>query len=243
MKYFLIVSLSLLFVSCSKNNSSSTQTSYDSTCQIVNLKWVQQGTDSSITNLSYNSAGKLSKTEDGLGNTTIYTYSGNQIFISTSGNPAYYDTTTLNNFGYITQFDVNSDPLIFTSSFFYTSDTVLSYLIFISPLIAAPDTSHYYFKDGDLTGTVPGTTTPSYTYYTDKSEQPADLYIYNQMVDKGALAYKNKHLIKSYLSNSISEEYTYTFDGSGKILTITDHYVNSQSSGTIIYYYTYACHL
>ena len=63
------------------------------------------------------------------------------------------------------------------------------------------------------------------------------------MVDKGALAYKNKHLTKTYSSTSISEEYTYTFDGSGKILTITDHYVNSQSSGTIIYYYTYACHL
>ena len=242
MRFFLLVTLWFFFISCSKNNSAVTQTSNDSTCQIVTLKWVQ-GTDSSTTNLSYNSVGKLSKTEDGQGSITTYTYSGNQIFITIGGNPVYYDTTTLNNFGYITQFNVNSDPLKFASSFFYNSDTVLSYTIFVSPLTATPDTTTYQFTDGDLTNTVSDGITSNYTYYPDKSEQPADLTIYNQTVDKGALAYKNKHLIKTYSSNSISEEYTYTFDGSNKISTITDHYVNSQSSGTIIYYFTYACHL
>ena len=245
MKYFLITGISLLFISCSKNNSSnssSTQPPKDSTCQIVSVKWVL-GTDSLITNLSYNSNGQLAKTDEGQGNINTFTYSGSQIFMTSNDYSNYRDTTTLNKFGYVTQLVVNSNPLILYSSYFYTSDTVLNYVVTTSPLIKAPDTARYVFTDGDLTSLTVGGNTTNYTYYPDKPEQPADLSIYNQIVASGAPSFKNKHLTKSISGNSSSQDYTYTFDAAGKISTMTVQFVNSQTSGTIIYYYTYACHL
>ena len=245
MKYFLIAGISLLFIACSKDNSSNssgTQTLKDSTCQLVSVKWVQ-GTDSLITNLSYNSNGQLAKTDEGNGNVNTFTYSGSQIFMTSNDYSNYRDTTTINKFGYVAQLIVNSNPLILNSSYFYTSDTVLSYVIINSPLFSNPDTTRYIFTDGDLTSYIAGANTYNYTYYTDKPEQSADLSIYNQIVSQGALSYKNKHLTKSYSGNSLSQDYTYSFDAAGKIISMAAHYVNSQSSGTIIYYYTYTCHL
>ena len=167
---------------------------------------------------------------------TTHTYSGNQIFITTDGNPASYDTTTLNNFGFVHS-STSTRTCSFCQLIFYTLDTVLSYTVFISPLLTSPDTARYHFTDGDLTSYFSGGTTFTYTYYHDKSGQAADLSNYDQMVPQGALAYRNKHLTKSFSSNSFSQEYSYTFDTSGKILSITNHYMNSQSSGTITYYY------
>lgn len=240
-----MVSVSLLFISCSKDNISNTsrvQTLKDSTCLTVSQKWIQ-GTDSFVTNLFYDSSGRLSKTDDGLGHTTAYTYSDNQIFITIDNSSTYNSITTLNTYGYVAQLNVLSGPLVFSSSFFYTPDTVLSYTVFKSLLLDAPDTTTYQFTDGDLTSTVSGGSTNSYTYYTDKPEQTADLSLYDQIVAQGALVYSNKHLTKSYSGNSFSQEYSYTFDAGGKISSITVHYMNSQSSGTITYYYSYACRL
>ncbi len=243
MKYALIVSLALLVISCSKNNpSGGTPTAQDSICTLVAVRWVYNNI-LYTTLLSYNSDGKLSKTDDGLGDTTGYTYSGNKIFISSDNGMGTRDTTTLNNFGYTAQFDVHSPPIISSSAFFYDSDTVLSHSIFTSPLISAPDTTTYEFTNGDLTTTNVGGTTYNYTYYTDQTEQIADFSIYNQIISEGALAYTNKHLTKSYTGNNFSSNYTYNFDPSGKIVSIVDNYTNSQSSGTVTYYYSYACHL
>jgi hypothetical protein len=246
MKYFLIASLSLLFISCSKNNSPGTPTSRDSTCQIISVKSVN-GTDSNTTILTYTPDGKLSETENSLAGITTYTYSGNQIFITEANSGGFHDTTILNNFGYSTQISVftNTPTSLVLSQFFtYTTDTVLSYSVMRAYPMVVPETINYQFTDGDLTSTSISGVTDHYTYYTDHFEQPADLYMYNQLVHYGAMSYTNKHLTKSYTGNSSSDEYTYTFDASGKILTLTDQYVNSQSSsGTATYYYTYACHL
>ena len=246
MKYFFITILSFLFISCSKNNTSDTQPANDakdSTCQITAVKMVS-ATDSFTTVLFYNSAGKLIKTNDDAGTISLYTYDGNRIFKSYSNVLPMIDTTTVNNFGYITTFVHNTNSFILSNSFFYTSDTVLSYSVIRSPLITSPpDTTTYHFTDGDLTSFVTNGITYNYTYYPDKSEQPGDFSIYYQMSQQSALAYSNKHLTKSYSGNSFSEEYTYTFDGSGKILSLTVHSVNTQSSKTVTYYYTYACHL
>ncbi len=159
------------------------------------------------------------------------------------GDPGNQNITVLNNFGYVDQFDVSTDYLSFYSAFFYTSDTVLSFTVFKSLQLDAPDTTTYYFTDGDLTSTVAGGSTNNYTYYPDKPEQPADLSFYDQIISQGALAYENKHLTKSYSGSSFDQQYTYTFDTGGRILSITDNYMNGQTSGTITYYYTYGCHL
>ncbi len=212
----------------------------DSTCQTVSLKWIE-GTDSMTTNLYYDSSGKLSKMDDGLGHITSYTYSDNQILIAIDDNPAYI--TILNNFGYVAQLDVFSNPLTYSNSFFYTPDSVLSYTVFKPLTSDETDTTNYYFTDGDLTSKGTGGITYNYTYYADKPEQAADLFIYNQIVDQGALAYTNKHLTKTYSGDYDTHEYDYTFDANGKILSVTDQYMNSQTSGTITYYYSYACHL
>jgi hypothetical protein len=164
------------------------------------------------------------------------------IFIATS-TPITMKYFLITGISLLTQLIVNSNPLISSSTFYYTSDTLLSYTVFSSPLIVSIDTIRYVFTDGDLTSSVVGGNTSNYTYYTDKPEQPADPSIYNQMVGQGALSYKNKHLTKSYSGNSFSQDYTYSFDAAGKIISMAAHYVNSQSSGTIIYYYTYTCHL
>lgn len=243
MKYFLFASLSFLFFSCSKNNpSGGTPTAQDSTCQLISVKWVYNNI-LYTTNLTYNSDGKLAKRDDGLGNSTSYTYSDDQVFIKNDTSTSIRDTTTLNNFGYTAQFNVNAPPVLSSSVFYYVSDTILDHSIFTSPLIASPDTTVYIFTNGDLTTMVAGGTTYTYTYYTDQAEQPADFAIYNQIIAEGALAYKNKHLTKSYSGNSFSSTYTYSFDASGKIVSIADNYTNSQSSGTVTYYYSYACHL
>ena len=153
----------------------------------------------------------MSKTDDGLGNSTSYTYSDDQVFIKNDTSSTSRDTTTLNNFGYTAQFNVHAPPVISSSVFYYVSDTILDHSIFTSPLIASPDKTVFIFTDGDLTTMVAGGTTYTYTYYTDQAEQPADFAIYNQITSQGALAYKNKHPTKSYSGNSFSSTYTYNF--------------------------------
>ena len=187
----------------------------------------------------------MSETDDGLRDIRLFTYNGNHIY--ETDHVSFFDTTILNSFGRIALYTQNSLVYTYSTSYIYTNDTVLQYSVTKTPSSDLSDTTFYQFTGGDLTTVISAGSisnyTNHYTYYTDRAEQPADIAIYDQISQYGALAYTNKHLTKSISDGSFSVEFTYSFDASGKIVSIRDHFVNGQLSGDVMYYFTYTCHL
>jgi hypothetical protein len=69
-------------------------------------------------------------------------------------------------------------------------------------------------------------------HYLDKPYAQGD-YFYFEQVTQGTV-YQNKNLIKSFTNGSFIQNYTYTFDDSGKIISMS-------IGNTTTYNYTYQC--
>lgn len=62
----------------------------------------------------------------------------------------------------------------------------------------------------------------TYTYYTDKPAADADFNRFYSLLNYGAVPIQSKHLLKSAQSSNAPDNYIYTFDTEGKILTAVD---------------------
>lgn len=246
MKNLLLLSLSLtILCSCSKNDSPTVPpVTKDSSCLVVSMIFDFTGYSYPHTkySFSYDANGRLTQVEyNDSAIISTYKYNGSQIFID---NPPYIvDTTQVNNYGFITKWtNISNDPVVTDTSistFNYTNDTVLT-SAHRESLTIEPDDVFYTFTNGDLTKT----SFSDYgdltcTYYDDKLLIGAEFNDLNYLMQYGARIYKNKHLLKTDGSAVFTNNYTYTFDAAGKVLTET--IVNA--NGSFTYTFSYACHL
>ncbi|MGN6567972.1 MAG: hypothetical protein ACTHJ0_08475 [Flavipsychrobacter sp.] len=225
---FFIV-LASFFISCKKNPSSSTQ------CR---LTAVRQNTSTTELQLTYNTDNKLSVITYSPGNARrTFTYSGNFIFISQTGDNGMItelDTIALNSNGRIAailRHTVNSGLVLIDTMIYDNNNQLIN--------LAETETGQkinclYTWQNGDIvsvtTSNDKNSTTQMYDYYTDKQAIDGDYFKINQFLGLGAYYLVCHHLYKGSGSDTIS----YTFDSGGKI-------TSTLYNGTVMYSYTYTC--
>jgi hypothetical protein len=221
--------------SCKKDSKN------DPVCRIGTISETDMSGPSPSTtllSLSYDESGRISKlVAAGAGNfSKIFTYSGNAVHIvqSDAGGPQYVWDISLNNNGYpltITEKD-KLGAVLSTVTMEYTGNTLSRIISIYTP--GTEDTTTYNFSGGNMTNTSDGVLA---TYYTDKSYQQGDYLKLIQIVNYGVEYIRNKNLIKSIVSGTDTENFTYEFDNTGKVTKLT----LATGTSNISYDYTYSC--
>jgi hypothetical protein len=215
----LIIAIVSLFVSpsCSKKSSSSAQT-----CQIITVT-DQEGTNSTIYNITYNNQGKIS-TEQYNQNSTpysrVFTYIGStEIMTTTGGASTITDSITLNSNGMI-ESDYETDGTNVSITTYTYSGTEVQKSVNVTNG-GAPLTSTFTWTNGDLTGgSLSGSGTATYTYNT-KASEAGDYWSIVQLVNYGATFVQSAHQLAGYQVGTTIENVNYTYDNTGKITEVT----------------------
>jgi hypothetical protein len=241
----------LLFASCTKESTTITSSSNNIFSNCVISKLIIN--NSSSINSIYNSEGKVSSLTISESNTTIpyitYTYVGNKIIatnLQSGGKPitTYY----INKMGYVDS--IFTEPTVKgviqkeSAKYEYDLNGYLIKTTFINyddstNQVKYNNTSTFNYKDGNLVSTneLNGASS-TYSYYPDLAQIPEiDNFPFGSIFGK-----QSKNLLKTYTdktnSNTFYQDYTYTKDASGKIITKT---AKSSSGFTSTTGFEYIC--
>jgi len=213
-------------------------------CQLTGIT-VTSGSTTATYQLDYNSAGKLATVhfaDPGGSYTKSFTYSGNLIVAHTVSTSNTTDSVFLNANGDIDSMrSYNGNGNLTTSIFSRNgSGQVVQSLTRFSSNTTA--TTTFSYNGGDIASQYYPTDTLNYSYYTDKTTVTGDYLLLPQWLNYGAAYQTVKHLFKGFSSAKITQGISYTFDGDGKISSLT---VNTNSLGNVsaqVYQFTYQCH-
>jgi YD repeat-containing protein len=228
----------LYMLSCSKNNSDSTNTPVVN-CQIIAASLVL-GTGASAGNYTfhYNTDGTLAGSlfMGPYTDTISYTYNGKLIYRSVAaGINSSVDTITLNDAGMIVQDKAQIGASVYMTNYSYDVNGLMA--TFTQQQDAYPPISaSYTFTNGDNTLIVSGTARDTLVYDINKPAVMGNLDQFNQLLNFGAMYIKNKHLLlEEHHGYGSFYTYTYTPEGNISSLKIT----TGNNSETISY--TYNC--
>lgn len=217
-----IACLCVVMPSCKKSGGGSAASS----CQIITI--LDSSSSGNTTyNLTYNNNGKVStiqNTSVSNPSTEVFTYSGNNILITTTGAGNVFvsaDSIVTNNAGLITfsqTVDASSDTTVYTFTYDGNNNLLKSTYQYNSGTIS---TNTYTYTSGDLTSSSDGTNTTTYTYINSKPSENGDYIHIFQLFNYGGQAIRTAHLIQGVTAGSTVDNFTYTFDSSGKITALT----------------------
>jgi hypothetical protein len=226
-----VTSVLLVSQSCSKKGSSAPN------CKLITIVDAVGSTATTV-NITYNNDGKISTMQQTGSNPSskVYTYIGNLMMISTSvsGSLQSTDSVILNSDGtiaYSLTRDVSSNVAI--NTYTYSGGQIQKSTYQYDG--GAITTTTYQYTNGDMTSSSDGTSTSTYTYYTDKSFQDGDYFKLVQIINYGGLYIKNAHLIKGFQQGSTVENFNYTFDNTGKVTGATATNGSSVENVTLQY--------
>lgn len=194
------------------------------------------GQSSATYYVTYNDDGQIAAIQQG-GGTTLktFTYTGNLVVAKTiaSGTLQSTDSILLNSNGLmisrVSTDGTNRDVQTFSYSANGQIQSITSQHNGNTPAILA-----YQITNGDATTSSDGS---SYSYYTDKPYADGDYFQVSQLLNYGAYFMKNAHLIKSFQNGATTTNFTYTFDASGKIISL----ISMSAYLTQIIDYGYSC--
>lgn len=160
-----------------------------------------------------------------------------------------YTITDQNNFSFLVYANTAGEILKInvadTQTFTYNGSQlsqVTQYLTTITPPYYTNTPTYFAWQNGDLATSRTGNITTTYTYNTGKNGQPGDGIRINEFLRLGRSYIKTTHLPVSMAAKSTQGfNYTYTFDGSGRISTlISENYDTSiPLHDTTTFAYTY----
>lgn len=156
-------------------------------------------------------------------------YAADSIFFNSKGLPERLVALSQDFVARISTYIYNANGQIQTSidSFRYTSG---------STPIGTRTTYSYVYSNGDLLSKTDNSgTVYSYTYYTDKAAADGDCLRLSDLMNLGTVFFRNAHLVKSQQLGSRVQNYSYTFDNTGKIATATTTDEDGSSKYTIQY--------
>lgn len=241
-RIFLVIFL-LHVLSCSKNNTTTTNTppvTPVANCKITAASLVS-GTGVQIGDYTfqYNTDGTLAGSLYAAGiysDTVSYKYNGKLIYRSVAaGINSSVDTITLNNAEMEVLDKAQIGASVYLTNYSYDANGLLT--TFSQQQDAYPPiSSTYTFTNGDNTLTTDGTFADTLVYDTQKPAVMGNMDQFNQLLTFGAMYIKNKHLLTEEHHGSASI-YTYTFSPEGNIATIK--IATGINSVTISY--TYDC--
>jgi hypothetical protein len=217
----LFVCIMVLAPFCSKKNAAAVPN-----CQIITIVDSYNSTNTTY-NLTYGNNGKISTIQNTSATspfTEVFTYANNVILVSKTGAGSVFissDSNAVNSAGLITysqQIDATADTTINTYTYDGNNDLLKSTTQTNGGAIT---TNTFQYTNGDLTSSSDGTTTTTYTYYTDKPSQNGDYIHVFQLFNYGGQAIQSAHLIASLQSGSSIDNFNYSFDSSGKITSLT----------------------
>lgn len=222
-----LVAFTAFFVSCKKNGTSRAQ------CRITNI--ISDSTHSEI-QLDYDMNKRLSIINNKIwGTKVLFSYKDNFIFksiVDSSGNIMELDTAILTSTGLINSI-VKYYPL--HKDFVYDSisyDSHEELIAFAETYTGHKDVVNFVWDNGNIVKSTSNGLVVPYDYYTDKDAQDGDYSRITDILNWGTIMFKCKNQTKSCGSISIS----YTYDGDGKISTMT-----MLENGAVVYRYVYSC--
>jgi len=233
--------VSLLFCGCHKSGGGPAPT--PGTCMLTTVTATSGG--QTITyDLTYDDNYRLSvvKGSGGGSNPFVTTLTYGNHYINTinnfSGVIATWDSVVLDNMGNVIDIYINGSNAHNRLS--YTRDEhgqLTSSTTYANGSIT--DESNFTAVNGDVVSGDEMGMPFTFTYYTDKGEQPTDALGIAFWMDYGKLVYNNRHLVKSYEDSNIREDCSYTFDDRGNVTTATIQYSGGRPGVT--YHYIYDC--
>jgi len=180
-----------------------------------------------IETFSYDSAGRLLKYQEmdsAGGRTMTYTYKGN-LMIGRPDDPGYEftDSVYLNDKGlpYRLIDDVPGQIHDNRTLTYDDSGQLLSQIFAENNGNFHVYSINYEFAGGDVIKETLGVNVTNYSYYTDRPAADGDYNRISELRAYGIPILRNKHLVKSDWSANYQENFTYTFDPSGKISSYT----------------------
>ena len=113
-----------------------------------------------------------------------------------------------------------------TVSFTYSGTQLTErneYATTLTPPFYTNTRTYYTWQNGDVTKTVTGTESITYTYNAGENGQPADPIRFISFLEYGVSAVKTTHLITNIATSTTAGlNYTYTFDSQGRISLVTE---------------------
>jgi hypothetical protein len=199
-------------------------------CRITSIT-----TSGGVYNISYNSDGKISSISIG-NQITNYTTSGNIVtgITTTSGAFSFKKIITLNSLGLATnvKLEHNASGTDWSNGFYEYSGTEVI-RITTTTSTNPPITSTITWNNGNLTSINSGSIGQTLEYYTDKPAQTGDYFDLLQLIN-GFQVYKPKNALKSNSSGTTVDNFIYTFDGDGKITSLS---ISGTTNATYVYQY------
>jgi hypothetical protein len=218
-------------LSCSKKSSS------PSTCKLTDIT-IAEPSGAETFAITYNDAGKIStlvQTTTSSVVTKVFTYSGNVVLVSTTDNQTsnvVKDSIIVNSDGLMVS-DLNTTGQGTSLTTYSYSGTEIQSVTFQQGT-QPTSTTNYTFTNGDLTGGAGSTFT-----YNDKTSAVGDYLQIEQLATTGVPFIKTAHQCISIQSGSSLENFSYSYDNSGKITQM----VVTVGANVATYGYTYDCNL
>lgn len=184
--------------------------------EVCKVQRVVSGNESYL--FSYDDQFRISKIEspDKVAN---YSYNGNQstILTTSSGSFSNKKIITTNDAGLVlnVKTESNTSGTIWTNeTYTYNGNQVATSVSSNSTGLGNSTTNYIWASDGNLATIISASgATTDFSYYNDQAYQEGDFLNVLNLIQNGYTFYKNKNLVKSASSNTIS----YTFDEANKI--------------------------
>lgn len=246
---FLLCSICLCCAFSCKKSTSHTSNS----CRIAvdyDTLFLPGGTETSSTRLFYDNEGRMAYTlfkSSNDSSTRVFIYNDSSLVITPTNPLSPYDTIVTNGKGMpirIKQIYVSNDYYDL-AAYSYDAAGLLQSIAYSQASTSGANlrtaTSTYKFVDGDCVSETytdaNGTSTTTFTYYTDKPAQDGDYQRFQDLSRYGTVIIRNKHLLRSSQSGTYISDYSYTFDNTGRIVTATYRFNNEVFRHT----YEYDC--
>lgn len=221
----------ICFLSCRKNKDDK-----QPDCKIITA------TGGSTTyNLIYDSDGRISQVTSMPAKIIgQYQYSGNIVNVNFTQNGVFSNKTivTKNEQGFAVNVrkEMNQSGTSWTNETLQYEGTKLVKIVSTSSANGSTSTAAYEWKNDNMVKIVTGNLIIDQEFDLTRPSQIGEvLYLEDLLV--GAKIRNNKNLIKSRVINGDITNYTYNFDDSGKIASVSEVTNNS----TLTYAYTYLC--
>jgi hypothetical protein len=189
-------------------------------------------------NFTYNSDGTVSTMSSGTDITT-FAYGGNTVIATTTSSGTFSSkkivTTNANGMATNIRTEHNMSGTDWNNDALEYSGTQLIKSTSTSSSGGTPSVSTYSWTNGNMVSSTSGSSVTTIDYFTDKSAQEGD-YLHIAQLVAGYEIYRTKNAIKSITSGSSITSFSYSYDGDGKITSLS-----ATGSSAIIYTYQHQC--